>query len=212
MSVNVYLREEIRQAEGFGMKTKIWGKPPQNYEQATFMGIELSMSEGRLSLHLGYLDGKIPEVLLLFVSDVSFHDCFPLQPRRETGVYRDDKFGDAIAKLEVNSSNYFLRITGTKLEEGKKLDEAIRAGTVRPTESGEQSQQGQSRDELEAELAESRRAVEDLDSRYGTAIAQREQALEQLSAVRKFANVLARDAGWRICLKSTVSGSLLQIL
>ncbi|MEK7552097.1 MAG: hypothetical protein AAB534_01645 [Patescibacteria group bacterium] len=212
MSVNVYLKEAIRQEEGFEVEQKTGGKPVRNWEQTTFKGTGLSGTEGRLHLCLGYLDDMIPEALLPFVTDVSFHGCFPLQPRRETGIYRDEEqFGDAVVRLEVNSSNYFLRATGTKLGEVRKLHDAIRAGTVRPAESWEQPQQSRPVDELEAELVASRR---DLERERNECFRLRDELSEErarITSVRKVAEALGGQE-WPICFKKTVMNKLIQTL
>ena len=199
--VYVYLNEEITVAEGFKMIEKSGGKPLQRWKVPEFKGIEMSRDRGRLCFSLHYANDMVPEILQPFVAGVSFHECFALRPARETGVYKGESFGDASADLDVNSSNYFLRISGSKIEEIAALYKAIRTGAIRPTESYEGHQQGMSRKELGQELEATQRTLAGAQGR-----------LDQLQIdLVRLRNPLVKNS-WSVCRKITVGRKVNKIL
>ncbi|MCC2630962.1 MAG: hypothetical protein K0S38_771 [Candidatus Paceibacter sp.] len=135
MSVNVYLKDEIRQAEGFKMKQMSGGKPLQTWEEPTYNGIELSgRRQGRLYLEFRELEDKIPEVFNPFVEEVSYQESFAINSRRSIGIYRREKIVAELDTSEFNRERYTVKMRGSMEDMPTMLElyRAIRAGTISP--------------------------------------------------------------------------------
>lgn len=157
-TLHTYFRPEIKNSPGFKVVT-VKSKTPDDKTEFCEMQVFQKGAEW-YTMDLD-LEHEIPEAASPFISRFSYHECFPLNPKRETGVYTQE---GTEAELSVNNSNYFVQLRGVGREQIKRLLRAIRAGTIRPTESWEGQQTGCSKAELEQKLAQSEAARTDLSS------------------------------------------------
>jgi hypothetical protein len=165
MSINVYLKEGIRNQLGFKSQEKDnSGKYGGTYTELTFEGIKLQEGEGRLYLGLQGLDSKIPEKLRSWVDDISFVDGFSCKRGRQPGIYRK---GELVAELEAQSSPtyYSVKMRGRMEDMPTMLElyRAIRAGTISPL-PGDSWEDGQLR-----------RPLADIEQDLVVALAQRNE-------------------------------------
>jgi hypothetical protein len=160
MSVRIYLRDEIRNADGFEMKT---GGGGGSSVRPHFRDVVLfePTNAGKLHLHLLFsdLDEKVPDFLVEFVDEILLIENFSESPSRDKGVYTQ---GKVRARLDANSSGYLLKMSGSydDLSDILKLYHAIRAGTVQPTESWENPQLTRPVAETERHLKLARQDIE----------------------------------------------------
>ncbi len=162
MSVNVYLKNEVRNLDGFVLgSTDNMGR----YTSRTkFKGVILSEEGDRLYLGIHSENQEVPECLADMVEEISVCDFFcPNRGTRETGIYRHNS---AEAELEVGCDSRQLRfnihIRSKKMSDVRELLRLIKIGAIRPNESYEGSQQGKSHRQLEDELASVRQFVNEL--------------------------------------------------
>ena len=119
---------------------------------ARFHGISISVEEDGRWLASGEV--QIPKEAEAFIVSASLHEKFVATPQRDRGIYRKD---DTNAELDDWKAydrkgappSYWVKITGNHPKEVIELYRAIRAGTIRPTESWESPQSGLSAGDTE---------------------------------------------------------------
>jgi len=206
MSVNIYLKPEIKNAPEFRTKTHKDGS-----QGLQFDGMALYSDKGRLHVMLNEWD-IVPPVLEEFVTDVSIRVTAPCESfRRECGVYA---YEDAEAEVETynlggQKQSYLFAVKAKNLQSAQALLRQIKAGTIRPTESYEGAQQGLSRAELEAKLEETQRLLASTTGevtlakqRLTQAVADKELAEARVEAAYKLAEEFVSDS-WPWCLNTT---------
>lgn len=157
MSVNVYLKDEVLKLAG--AKTRKEGDGTRH----EISGMTLYNDKGRLYVSIAEPTDSIPAILKDLVEDVSLIAWIPSNPSRETGVYHH-----GAAKAEVDRDRIAgewrlkIHIVAKEWEDMAKLYHKIRTGSIRPTESYEGPQSGQSRADIDAELKSLRKDREDL--------------------------------------------------
>jgi len=110
----------------------------------------------------------IPALVAGIVEEISLHELFPLEPKREAGIYLH---GSARAEVEPKFINGRMQnricVTAKEMKDLQEVYEGIRVGSIRrPDKSYEGEQDGMSRKELEAQLKEARESVEELGREY----------------------------------------------
>lgn len=207
MSVNVYLSEEVRK------------HPEFNAQTTRIFGMSVFNERGRLHVILNDSD-ITPSQLEPFVTDVSLYASLPTVPKRERGVYVD---GDSRAELENynlggqnQKPSYQAKVTSKKLDAAWDIVRKIKAGTIRPTESFEGAQQGLSRAELEAKLAETEgllttatELAAHLGKRHRLVEADRAIALNRVEAVQDLAIAIEKEL-WPWSSKSSMAERILK--
>ena len=145
MSVNVYVKEEIRELPGF--RTTDLGTMKYSPE----VGVENTIHKGYY--FMWELDDQIPEELRDLVKEISCHMFIPKMAVREAGIYR---LGSGECELvpedRGNRMDYKLRIKANNLEDIRELIHLIKTGAIRPDESYQAPQGGKTRRQLEIEL------------------------------------------------------------
>lgn len=147
MGVNVYLKEEIKESEGFEEKEESGGKPTQHWTTFHFKGIRLSFDNGVYTLYLHELEDEVPDCLTDFVTGISVKEGFPARPARKLGIYEHE---GASAKLDVNMyhrEEMEVWITGDKMESVRALYYLIRSGKTQPKESWSEEQEEETSEE-----------------------------------------------------------------
>ncbi len=166
MSVNVYVKEEVENQEGFEAVERSGGKPTQRWHDHYFKGLSIHREHG-WHFSLQELTDQIPEFIREFVTHLTFRDNIPTRPSRKLGVY---KHGDSEAELDISpyshGENYELKMCGKDLAEMLTLYRGIRAGTLQPTQSWEGEQTG-STDDSSSHQSEQRNSFEDPDDDPG---------------------------------------------
>ena len=227
MSVNLYLKNEVRNLPGF--KTERY--KDDSGEKITFKGVNFCGEKGRIYA-MWTEDSPIPDEFKDFVDEISFYQTIPQMGRRESGVYRHESARCELTPGDHGNNRrdkpiYLLKISAKNLEDIQELLHKIKTGSVRPDESYEAPQGGESRAELEttfnhlekvlklldrstAEQARLTLEVQDLQAAgrlCGSEVvrvrAERDLAQNQIRAVL---GVFAKfnDQVWPWCLKSKV--------
>lgn len=159
MSINLYLKEEVRKIPGFIDRVR-HAQGGETWNEYEIPGVRLYHKKGRWYTTIDETD-PIPPVLVGIVTVISLQAFIPIRPKRESGRY---KHKSAKAKLECYSShNYEVTTTGEKLEDILELFYMIKIGSIRPEESFEGEQGGLSREELLARMKEALALTEKVD-------------------------------------------------
>ncbi len=203
-SINVYINQEIRK------DPKFTSKPYSDNSgfELKIDGLSITVDKKRLCIMPG--DGPIPEAVLPYVEAVSIHEFISAERSyRETGIYRLGE--DATAEVQLidtgKTPSYFIIVTSKKMEAGLELLHKIKIGALRPDESYEGTQQGQSRADLEAELRTAKAAL--VATRAALSESQSELAIAQnrVTAAYRLAAKLDRQK-WPVCLSPVVASSI----
>ena len=140
MAIEVYWNEKVRMREDFKVSHKI-SKDGQEWDEHQLNHINVFFSEGRMHSIIHYLDQPLPAWMEGLYSELSFCEWFPIEPKREKGVY---KLRSARADLDTGRSgkdqHHSVRIVGQKLEDMAELYNLIRSGRILPSESWEDEQ------------------------------------------------------------------------
>ena len=137
MSINVYLKDEVQQAEEFEARER--SERGQHWKDYTFKGFNVFLEKGRFHVILHHLDETIPDSLVEFVQEISCYEWVPLRPSRICGIYKHE---DSEAQLDVQGDHYELRIRGKTLPPMYELYRKIRAGNITPEENWDTPQPG----------------------------------------------------------------------
>ena len=131
MSLNIYLKEAVRKAEGFRIITKP-GKPEE--ESYFFRGITIYNSKGVLTI-IQDEDSPIAPFLDEFIESVSYYVHVNADHcRRETGLYRHETAEATVELVRHESgSTYFVKVCGTKFVDAKGLVHKFKTGSIRPS-------------------------------------------------------------------------------
>ncbi len=198
MSVNLFLNEDVKKAEGFKQDSEGVGMQ--------FNGISIFGP----SPHVIHSHREpIPACLLPYIKEISLYEHVSTERmRRETGIYKHESAEAEVQFVQQSKgSTNWIKIKGKSMEHVEELLHKIKVGSLRPTESYEGVQQGKSRLELEREVAELEAQVlvqADALNRHQTAIADGQINADRVRAVRQLAADLDRKQ-WPWCLKSTVA-------
>jgi len=164
-------------------------------ESGEYKGLRVDKDKGLFYTKEFDFGDDIPDELLEHIAFVSVYETFVIRSTRVTGIYSDEtKFGDATGELDLvvsrdgGRSHYLLKVRGTKFDQVCKLYRAIRAGTIRPSESWEDKQGGMSRQELEEELESTKRELLGLAYSDQHTTEQLNHALDSLREVKDVAN------------------------
>ncbi len=181
-------------------------------------GMDLWFKDCTVHVMLSESIGQLPEVIKDVVYEITMYDTLYMSVSRETGIYRN---GTAEARLDlpqrVNkmSANvrfpYDLFVKAKNLEDLRAIVEQIKTGTIRPEESYEGSQTGQSRKELEDAV----RSLENSARRELAICDKKIAAIRWYAAalVEKFSTGVARFSKlWPFCRKSRVAATIRHIL
>lgn len=204
MSINVYLKDEVRQVEGFEERERI--DKSQKWNEHRISGMYLFHDKGRWYIILHNLTDQIPESVKELVEEISCFEAFSNQPKRALGIY---KLEDVEAELDDwDRGKYQLKMRGKSMENMLQLYRLIRAGKTLPAESYDGKQSGASRAELEAELEQMRKMRQ-------TAMRMWEETNADL--VRLNTDLLAyrqelANSIWLFCAKATVVREIAKIL
>lgn len=180
MSVNLYINEWITEFSFF--------KPAPHNGSVINLGcgdIKVFTERGRF-YSMWDENTPVPEGLKEFVEEVSLYEMFPWMADRETGVYHYKMAEGTVVfvrPFEGHGPRYKVEISAKNLEDAKELLHMIKVGGIRPDESYEGPQCGESRTELKAMIEE----------------------------VRMLA-VQLRDEQWPLCTKKTVASRILDAL
>lgn len=153
MSVNVYLKNEVRERLGFSSVPSDGGSG----NEITFNGRPLREERERRIYLVWNEDDPIPDDLKDLVEEVSRYEWVPRMGVREPGIYRLNTAECRMIPDDMGSARrpdlvYKLRLRAKNLEDVNELMHRIMVGTIRPEESYEGNQQGKSRQQLEGEL------------------------------------------------------------
>ncbi len=205
MSMNVYLKESVRNASGFKSD-----RPVDDAENnISVNGIILYSEKGRLYVMLDD-NGVIPSILVEHVDEISVHTSFSAErTHRETGVYTLD---DAKAELNYSFGGktmlYLIKTKGKKLDSVQALIHKIKTGSVRPTESYEGRQQGMSKEELEIELGNCKADLAALQSKLTQSEADRILAVGKVHSAYRLAAGF-ENRRWQFISKQKVAAMIL---
>jgi len=183
MHVRGYLKESIRKAEGFEEKEKRGSEG--EYKQLRFKGDYL-YQDGEvlwIELKVGNLE-RFPDWLREHSDFISLTETLPDRPRRIPGVYRTSD--GVVAEVERHSQfnkawdSYYVRIVGKDPKAVLLLLNAIRSGTVEPTESWDNDQPSRPLADIEKDLEEMRAQRDQLQ----TALIKAQKHIEWISSLR----------------------------
>ncbi len=186
MSINVYLKDgEVEKLDGFDTIDHRDGS--KNY-RVSRIDLWRETRNGRLYVVLHELMESIPTLVADIVEEISLHELFPSEPKREAGIYLH---GSARAEVEPKFINGRMQnrvcATAKSMKDLRELYEAIRVGSIlRPDKSYEGKQDGMSRIQLEKEL-------ERLQS-------EKTELNEKLTVLTEKANWFSRRARWLVDL------------
>lgn len=233
MSLNMYFKKEIRQAEGF----KGQPYPDGSGDKMNIMGMNL-FSAGDLLYSIQDENGVVPTELEKYVVNISMYARISAQrATREMGIYRHES-AEAEVELELGNKNpeYQIKINGKKMEDIHALLRMIKSGSIRPTESYERAQDGKSCKELEDEflltklqLSDARTLIANLQESseisgkfFGDRIEELGRQRDQLHGIRELALNLElgneRDLSahlipyWPFCSKKGIAKRIKAIL
>lgn len=197
MSVNLYLKNDIREATGFTEKPY---KDNSTGMDRRIDGVSIFGLEG--NFHVSHSENDpIPPKLAEYVVRITLHDFISTErARRETGVYRD---GDTVAEVTVANSNRpmcHVKLEGNDLDKIKGLLRKIQAGSIRPVESYEGQQSGLSRKQLEMDLESNKGLLKEAQSSL-------QLALSRVSAAYKLSAELEAE-GWPWTTKSSMAARI----
>jgi len=149
MSVNIYLTEVVRNAEGF----KSVPHEDGSGDKMTIHGMNVFRQHGRLYVMHGDRD-PISEVLKEFVDEISYHEWIPRVAPRESGIY---KCGSAEGELIPDNAGgkepkYRMSFRAKTMEDIWELVRLIKIGGIRPIQSYEGPQGSKSAKELAEEV------------------------------------------------------------
>ena len=149
MQVRAYIENDIiRTYQGFKVIHQTY--KGEQYDEHRLDGDKVYPDGGRWYVDLDSPSASVPGRLGDLVTEYTSMESVPLAPKREYGVY---ELGGAKAEVDLKTPTSTLPVTITvwakSVEELLALRSAIRAGSIRPTESYEGAQLGMSRAELE---------------------------------------------------------------
>jgi hypothetical protein len=213
MSINIYVSEKIKQAEGFMAES--------GGGSAKFNGVTLYKDKGPLYAMLVNNNDPLPEFLVPFVELVSMHDhVSTARAHRETGIYSVDG-AEAEVELVHNTETpdtYYIRAKGKMFQAVVDLVRKFKTGTIRPTDSFEGKTQGKSREDLERELEELKRRFTDhesftqvLERRITRLTADLEIAQHRVKGAYRLAEKIGA-ARWPLCNAQDVSKRITAVL
>ncbi len=164
MSINILLDEQkLREAPGFSDTTRTDGGGGMILDNTR---IPVSVDNlGRIYITLSDHASLAPSIEP-FVTEVSFFVYVSAQrTHRELGIYRHASAeGEVDLQEGRDSTQYWIKVSAKKLEDARELVRLFKIGSIRPADSFEGRQQGESKEELEARL---RTVLEELESLKG---------------------------------------------
>ena len=189
MSINVYLKNDIRNLPGFSINRH----PDNSGDKVQIDGVGLCSDKGRIYLIISDFNSVIPEKLRDFVDEVTQYEWIPRTGLREAGIYRHESAECELVPKDSggkrDNPQYWLQMKAKKLEDLRELLHRIKIGTIRPEESYEGSQNGLSRKELEEIALERDRLLDLLNSKQSD-IEQLNLRLRQLARSMKNGSLL----------------------
>lgn len=209
MSLNMYFKKEIRQAEGF----KSEPYPDGSGDKMSIMGMNL-FNAGDLLYSIQGENGTVPTELEKYVVNISMYARISAKlATRETGIYRHEG-AEAEVELDLGNKNpeYQIKINGKEMKRIHELLRMIKSGSIRPEESYEAPQSGKSRQQLEQMVKQLEATIKNL--RMASEIQEKlfNQLHEQLSwKILRLANSLENEP-WPFCTKRGVGHQFKAIL
>src|SRR5680860_512578 len=173
MSVHVYVDNRISLQEG--LKCVPLDGDLSSLKR-TFEGTNLFKDGDRLYFRLSdSLIIPIPALLKEFVEEISCHESILRMAPRESGIYRHKTAECELTPILYDGKHYYhLEIIAKTLEDIKEIIHLIKIGGIRPDESFENGQGGQTYQQLEKDYR---------------------QTLEELARMKKFFNHVCKFVG-----------------
>jgi hypothetical protein len=210
MSINVYLRgEKAKDLPGFH-DYPYKGNHEIEYHTYTAADLRLHNDGGRWYITLDRPEDIIPVVVKDLVEEISFVDYEALAglPRREAGIYRYQK---ATATVEAGGPQRKpgIRIRSETMEDLRELLKKILTGTVRPDESFEREQNGESCAEIMRERSSLAEHDRELYGRLASERAEVDIFLRDLSSRPRWWRIFR---WWPLCSRKRVLARLQRVL
>lgn len=159
MTVDVYLKEEVRELPGFKIG---------HDNVVTLNGMRVfGFGEENNRLHIMWnKKALIPDELADFVKEVSCYDTIPRMGYRESGIYRHESAQCELIPIDNGSFNreklaYGLGVTAKNMEDLKAILHLVKTGRIRPKESYDCPQDGKTREQLESELMQTQQLLKE---------------------------------------------------
>ncbi len=201
MSVNVYLKEEVKKIEGFTTRQRrAQAQGGEIWNEYEIPGVKLYYKEGRWHITLSEGTNSVPSVVADIVDSVSLREFIPIRPKRESGSYHHES-----AEAEVTSygeKHAQVIIAGKEIKDVFKLFRMIKIGSIRPDESYEGEQGGMSRAELFAALGEVEGELQKIQGELQN-LHDANDDKNQRTRLERLAAEVARP-WWPFCIKSHV--------